>query len=207
MLGVALCNVYTNAWTDDPDAALSRALERAERAVSLDDSLSQAHWVLGLAFMWSRQHDLASRELARAIELDPSFAHAYAALGVLCGYDHRPDDAYDSLEMAMHLHPHYPDIFLHFLGLAYFVAGRYEAAADALSRRVSRRPDTDISRVLLASSYGHLGRKKEAQAQWGEALRLNPSYSLEQKRSALPFRDPADFERIVEGLRLAGAVE
>jgi hypothetical protein len=35
-------------------------------------------------------------------------------------------------------------------------------------------------------------------------LRVNPGYSLEQRRRALPYKNPDDFERFAEGLRKAG---
>src|SRR5262249_17479610 len=100
--------------------------------------------------------------------------------------------------------PNYDDVLLHFLAQAYFGLGRYEDAAAALKRRLVRKPDTDISRVLLAACYGHLGRAEEAQTLWQEVLRINPDYSLEHRRRVLPYKDPADFERVVDGLRKAG---
>jgi adenylate cyclase len=84
--------------------------------------------------------------------------------------------------------------------------GKYEKAIEILKRRLIRNPDTDISRVLLAASYGHLGRIDEARAQWQEAYRVNPNYSLEHRRKVLPYRNPSDFERLVEGLRNASLV-
>jgi tetratricopeptide (TPR) repeat protein len=104
----------------------------------------------------------------------------------------------------MRLDPHYTDMFLHILGQAHFGLGRYDDAIAALKRRIIRNPDTDASRILLAAAYGHLGRVEEARTQWDEALRFNPAYSLEHRRRILPYKDPADFERIVEGLRKAG---
>jgi len=82
--------------------------------------------------------------------------------------------------------------------------GRYEKAVEVLKRRLTRHPDTDISRVLLAASFGHLGRTDEARAQWQEVFRINPDYSLEHRRKVLPYKNPADFELVVQGLRKAG---
>jgi tetratricopeptide (TPR) repeat protein len=90
------------------------------------------------------------------------------------------------------------------LALAYFGVGRYEDAAAVLKRRIIRKPDTDMSRVLLAACYGHLGRVEEAQAQWQELMRINPGYSVEHRRRLLHYKDPADFQRFVDGLRKAG---
>jgi tetratricopeptide (TPR) repeat protein len=56
----------------------------------------------------------------------------------------------------------------------------------------------------LASTYGHLGRHDEARAVWQEALRINPDYSFAHRRSVLPFKNPADLDRLAEGLHRAG---
>jgi adenylate cyclase len=48
-----------------------------------------------------------------------------------------------------------------------------------------------------------MGLTDDARAAWQEALRVNPAYSLEHRRKVLPYRNPEDFERVVEGLRKA----
>ena len=106
----------------------------------------------------------------------------------------------------MALNPYYPDLWLHFQALAMFQLERYEDAVVSLKRRLVRNPDTDVSRVLLAASYGHLGRFDEAQVEWQEVFRINPDYSLEYRRKVLPYKNPSDFERVVDGLRKAGLV-
>ncbi len=50
----------------------------------------------------------------------------------------------------------------------------------------------------------NLGDVALARAAWAETLRLEPAFSLERRRRILPFRDPADFELRIEGLRKAG---
>jgi Flp pilus assembly protein TadD len=98
----------------------------------------------------------------------------------------------------------YSDVYLHFQAQAHFQLGRYEKATEVLKRRLTRNPNTDISRVLLAACYGHLGRTEDARAQWQEAFRVNPDYSLEHRRNVLPYKNPSDFELVVDGLRKAG---
>ena len=105
------------------------------------------------------------------------------------------------------LDPHYRDIFLHLIALAHFHLEEYEQAAEVLNRRLVRKPDSDISRVLLASIHGHMGNLEASRAEWAEVLRINPDYSLEHRRKILPYKDPADFEQIVDGLRKAGIVD
>ncbi len=110
-------------------------------------------------------------------------------------------------ERAIRLDPRYPNAFLHFLAQACFDLGRWEEAAAHLRRRLLLSPESDASRMLLAATLGHLGQHDEARALWRELLAINPAFSLEQRRRVLPYRDPAAFDRIADGLRKAGLPE
>ena len=198
---------HVNRWTETADLSLDQAYELARKSVELDESDPHAHLSLGKANMWKRKYDQAISEHERTIALDPNFAVAYAGLGDTLHYAGRSEEAIELIQRGMRLDPHYPDVRLHWLAQAYFQLGQYEEAIDLLKRRLIRKPDTDISRVLLAASYGHLGHKEEAKAQWVEALRINPNFSLTDRRKILPYKDPADFEKIVVGLRKAGVPE
>lgn len=198
---------YVNQWSEAPDKSLDTAYELANRAVALDEKNPEAHNVLGIVLHWTKDLDRAIVAYERALALDPNFAHAYASLGLTLYYAREPERGLRFLEQAVRLDPRHPDHFLHFLGLIYFALGRFEEAIAVLERRLIRNPNTDVSRVLLASIYGHLGRHDEARKHWEQALEVNPGYSLEHRRRILPYRDPADFERIVDGLRKAGLTE
>jgi adenylate cyclase len=52
-----------------------------------------------------------------------------------------------------------------------------------------------------------MGLVEEARSVWREVFRVNPNYSLEQRRQVLPYKNPADFESVVDGLRKAGLVD
>ena len=145
-------------------------------------------------------------EAERSIALAPNLADGHESLGNALHYSGRSEEALLHFDRAMALNPYYPDIYLHFQALAMFQLGRYEEAIGILKRRLVRNPDTDVSRVLLAASLGHLGRFEEAREEWQEVFRINPDYSLEHRRKVLPYKNPADFERVVDGLRKAGLV-
>ena len=198
---------YINRWSVDPDRSFELARELALRAVALDDSEPSAPFALGGVYIWAKQHDRAIAEAEKAIALDPNFAKGYALLGLNLCYAGRPEEAIEALNNAMRLDPHYPDIYLHFLALANFHLERYDDAIGALTRRLLRKPESDISRVLLASSYGHQGRADEARAEWEKVFEANPDYSFEHKRQIVPYKNPADFEHFADGLRKAGLVE
>ena len=119
----------------------------------------------------------------------------------------RPAEAIKSVEKSMQLDPQFPALWLHFLGHAHFMQGDYEQAATVLKRRIRREPETDISRALLASCYGHLGLVSEAKEEWARLLEINPDYSIERKGQIQPYKNPVDWDRIIEGLREVGLQE
>ena len=90
---------------------------------------------------------------------------------------------------------------------ALYQLGRFPEAAALLKRRILRNPDTDSSRMLLAAAYGQMGQSEEAREAWRGLQGVNPNYSLEHRRKVLPYKNPEDFELVVEGLRKAGVPE
>ncbi|KRB22011.1 guanylyl cyclase [Mesorhizobium sp. Root695] len=198
---------YLNRWVASPPESMAQAEEAATRAVTLDDSDPWAHWALAIAKLYTRRHDEAIDEVERALVLNPNFAEAHVCLGEAMYYSGRSEEALDSFARGKTLNPYFPDVLLHFQALASFQLERYEEAVDLLLQRLARNAATDVSRALLAASYGHLGRLEEARAAWQEVLRVNPDYSLEYRRKVLPYKNPADFELMVDGLRKAGVVQ
>jgi adenylate cyclase len=198
---------YTNRWGDNPDQSLKLAMELGQRAVELDETNPHAYFAVGVAALWMKQHDRATAALQKSLAIDPNFAVGYAGLALISVYSGKPREAIASLQISMRLDPHYRNIYLHFLALAHFQLGEYEQAVVMLKRRLVRKPDSDISRVLLAAIHGHMGNVEESRAEWAEVLRITPNYSLEHRRETLPYKNPADFEHVLDGLRKAGLVK
>ncbi|ASY59072.1 adenylate/guanylate cyclase domain-containing protein [Sinorhizobium sp. CCBAU 05631] len=197
---------YLNGWSPSPPNSREQAEELATRAVALDDRDPRAHWALSIVELYSRRHDVAISEAQRAIVLNPNFAEGHVSLGEALNYSARADEALKHFDRAKVLNPYFPDVLLHFQALASFHLGRYEQAVGLLKERLTRNPVTDVSRALLAASYGHLGRFDDARAAWQEVFRVNPDYSLEYRRKVLPYKNPDDFELVVDGLCKAGLV-
>lgn len=129
---------------------------------------------------------------------------AHAVTGMIHLYNGDPFKALEPLETAKLLDPYYRDAYQHIQAQAYFHLREYTKAEQLLCQRLMRKPDSDTSRVLLAATYGHLGNIKKATENWSQTQAINPDYSIDHKRSILPYRNPESFEQIIEGLQLAG---
>ena len=195
---------YQNRWSDNPDASIGLAKEYAERAIEKDPKEALAHAVAAVVATFSRDIDRAQAEIDIALSLNPNMAMAYNIKGGTRIYLGRPEEAIPLIERAMRLDPATNQQFLHFLGMANLLAGRYETAAAALRERIRLTPNTDFSRSLLASALGHLGQIEEARRVWQELTEINPKYSFEEHLGRLPFKHEADAQRLAEGLQMAG---
>ena len=194
---------YQNRWSDDPDNSLQLAKQYAQQAIEKDANEPLAHCVAGLAALFARDVDHAKSEADLALRLNPNSAIAHNLLGNICISSGRPLEAIPAIERAMRLDPAFTHQSLHFLGTAHLFAGKYETAAALLRQRIVLVPETDFSRVALASALGHLGQLDEARRTWAELKEINPRYSFSEYISRRPLR-PEDAERIAGGLAKAG---
>ncbi|HEV8712656.1 MAG TPA: tetratricopeptide repeat protein [Candidatus Binatia bacterium] len=206
LLSTVYLNEFLFQWDPRPQT-LERAFELAQQAVALDDSLPLAHHALGVVYPWKKQMDQAIAELERAIALDPNYANAYAMLADTLNWAGRPEEATSLMQKAMRLNPHYQQYqswYLFALGHSYRLAGQYEEAVTTLKRGVLHDPDLWPTYAHLAVAYSELGQEKEARAAAAEVLRINPNFSLEFMRQNLPYKDPAQLERVIVALQKAG---
>jgi adenylate cyclase len=102
-LGNTYLNEWSLQWNPDRTQSLEPALERLQRAITLDDSLSIPHLLLGHAYVWHKQHDQAITELQRAIALDPNSADNYLELGIILVFAGQPEEAIELIKKAMRL--------------------------------------------------------------------------------------------------------
>ena len=203
-LGFAYTLDYQNRWSNDPDGSLPLAKHYAEQAIEKNPKEPAARVVAAMVASRERDLDRATSEAQMALSLNPNYALAYNVLGGIRSYSGQPLEAIPLLERAMRLDPAHSEQYLHFLGMAYLLAGKYETAVTLFRERIVLVPRTDFSRAPLASALGHLGEVDEARRIWRELMEINPKYSFSEHFGRLPFQRQEDVQRIVDGLAKAG---
>ena len=194
-------------WTDTPTKSLALAEELGQKALALNDLMSEAYSLLSVVYMARRQHDKAVAYAEKTIALAPNFASNLATVALPFLYSGKPEVAIELVQTAMRHSPYYPSWYLPILGLAYRLTGQYDEAIDALeSWRARANPRSSIPYLCLAYTYEEAGRGEEAQVAVGEILKRNSKASIEHyaKSNLFPYKNPAEIERVLNSLRKAG---
>jgi tetratricopeptide (TPR) repeat protein len=132
----------------------------ARKAVELDDSLPEAHHVLGAALFLNKWDWAgADHELLRAIELDPQYAEAIHRRASFLAALNRHQEAIAAQKTATEI-----DAFARprALALSYILARQYDAAITDLQQRLQTKPNDEGLLYTLYLAYRCKGMKKEA---------------------------------------------
>jgi adenylate cyclase len=179
-LGWAYVYDYQNRWSDDSNISLALAKSNANQAIKSDPNEPLGRIVASLVATFEKDFVEAKSEADIALSLNPNSSEALASLGNICTFSGRPSEAIPLIERAMRLDPVYRQQYLHLLGVASLLAGKYENAAVLLRQRILLVPGTDFTRAVLVSALGHLGEVDEARRVWRELKEINPQYSFSE---------------------------
>ncbi len=191
--------------SESPEESLKQAYELTKKAIALDDSHASAHSLLGWLYVFmQRQYDKAIAACEKAVALAPSSATANIWMGGVLTFAGRHEEAVRYSEQALRLNPFPEGWYFRFLGYSYFGVGQYEEAIAAYKKALDRAPNDILAHLALTTAYSWAGRKEEARAQAAEVLRINPEFSIIQRAKTIPYKNQADLERYLGGLRKAG---
>ncbi|MGD9133941.1 MAG: adenylate/guanylate cyclase domain-containing protein [Desulfobacterales bacterium] len=190
--------------TKSPRESLITAINLAQKALSLDDSLGGTHGLMGNLYVMTGQYDKGILEAERAVELEPNGADAHMFLGMALKYADRAEEAIPTLKKAIRLDPHAPALYLNLLASAYRDIEKYEQAMEWAEKAVQKNPQNVLSRQTLCSIYSLADRMDEARAQAAEIMRIAPKFSVERLARTDPTKNQVVKMRYIDALRRAG---
>ena len=201
-----------NLWTYNLGVSWVEASDRAERYLELAmrNPSSLAHQAASRLHIDSQQHELAIAQAQRALALDPNDANSYLAIAYALIYAGRPREALNFVEKAMRLDPHYPAYYLFILGLAHFHLDQFEKAVTLFQKALKLNPVNYVPLIPLSAAQAQCGREQEAAATLDKLQKALPAIvtiALVKRGSLFSYKNPADRDRLLAGLRKAGMLE
>jgi adenylate cyclase len=192
-------------WVEDTAAARARAIEAAEKALSIDGSNPRALTLLG--YIEESRGDLAQAvALAeKAAAFAPNDAGMNFDLGArLTLIAGKPKEGLELITKAMRLNRSHPAVFLEGAGWANYTLGDYDKALAAFQEYHKRNPDDTDGNVEIIYTSATLGRLEEAKAMVAELLEKYPDFTIEGYSVMNRFKDPAVAKLIRDNAAKAG---
>ncbi len=172
--GIADCWVAL-AWYGfvPPDEAFPQAQEALDKALSLEDSLAEAHTSLAFVTVYYRRDWAgAEREFRRAIELSPNYANGHHWYGEFLSLVGRHEEAIAEAERARELDP-LSSIINTWVGSRYFFAHKYDNAVDVSRGAVDMDPNFVPAHLVLGQAYEQSGMLGQAIGEFEAAVRMS----------------------------------
>jgi TolB-like protein len=185
---------------------LEKALMLANQAVALDGNDGLCHTALGYVRLERCEFDEALFHIGRAVDLNPNDPDAAICMGSLLAYVGRVDEAVEWVGTAFRLNPFPPQMYWAHDLLVLYTAHRYADALAAFNRITVPKKDA-WETIYVVASRGQLGQLAEARALVAAFGAAEPGISLLHHAAQEPYRDPADLQHLLDGLRKAGLSE
>jgi len=195
----------------DQRESFKHATEIAQKALKIDDNLSDAYALLSFAYLTQRKFDEALVAGKKAIALGPNDSENHAIIAIVMQYLGDGEAVINLIKKAMRLDPYFPGWYWFRLAMGNRLLGRYEEAVAILEKRVEVTEKAGkpyfMLYIELAPTYVMMGRMEDARACVTKLLKINPEISIEAWRKSQLYKDPEYTERILEALRKAGLPE
>jgi tetratricopeptide (TPR) repeat protein len=190
-----------NGWAEAPGTNRRKAIDLARQALQAAHNdpgiLARAALVLG-----QLGEDIGAMMalVDRALALNPSFASGWYISGLLRVYAGQHDLAIEHVETSLRLSPRERvGNARNAIGAAHFFKREFDEAAATLLLAIQDHPGFPPSYRTLAACYAHMGRLDEAREIVARLRAVTPLVMPNE----VPYRNPADRELFLSGLRLA----
>jgi len=197
---------------DERPAFLAAAEANAIRVLSFIPDHALAHLILGHINIFANRAAQGIAECEQALRINRNYANAHSMIGYAKYCMGRAVETEGHVMEALRLSPR--DIYAYWwllcLGLADIQLGEYAEAAHWLRRSVEANWNFPLAHFHLASALALSGSLDPAHTAVQAGLALHPGFTLRRFRAYKSSDNAsylAGFERLCEGMRLAGVPE
>jgi serine/threonine protein kinase/Flp pilus assembly protein TadD len=171
-VGLADCYAVLNEYAGTPTSeTIPQSKAYAERALTIDGQLAEAHATLGIVTEHSWQWGEAEKEFKRAIELNPNYPTAYHWYSIFLKGLARNDEAAAMIKRAQELDP-LSNVIAVNISRMYQLQNNHDASIENSLKIIELDPNFGPAYQYLALSYLKRGRNQEAIAAAEKAVAL-----------------------------------
>jgi len=190
-----------------PKEGFPKAKTAAEKALSLDEHLAEAHASLGLVkFYYEWDWNGAEAEFKKALDLNPGYAQAHQYYADFVKSFGRFDEALEEMKKALTLDPLSYSINTG-IGHVLYLSRQYDLAIDQYRKVVESDPSFVPARLWFGRPYLQKGMFKEAIEQVEEAVKLSHETTVSLATLAQAFASAgriADAKKLLDKLLTRG---
>ena len=204
-LAKSYCYEAYSEWCSSRQEALEQAVTYARQAVELDEFDSDAHEVIGLAYLYQKKFALSEIHLDRAVDCNPNAYSGFCTKSWLLALTGRASEIVVCGATALQLNPLAPDNCLMAFVIGHYTESRFDEALEMLARFTEPNANSEAWR---AACFAQLGRDKEAQVAAGKAIDWGGDFiQQEDWLHFWPFKNQDDLEYFVDGLNRSGVLQ
>lgn len=200
-------------WALPSDSAVKEGFRLAYLGAKIGKDDSETLWMAGHTLSQvAGDYDYGVGLIDRSLSLNPNSASAWISSCFVRSHLGDTDLALQHFARAQQLNPRdsMHHVQWHAAGLAHFVAGRYEEAADASLKALKEHPTYPPPLRLMIAICGLRGRIEAARAYVSRLLAVNPDATIARLDALWQpsvKRNPSVFGLYLEGLQRAGIPE
>jgi TolB-like protein len=207
-------NLGAAVMADDWSARFAAAETTVTKALSLAPNHAGAHYALGAVQMFTNRLAQSIAECEHALTLDRNLAAAHALIGLAKFFLGQGAETEAHVNEAFRLSPRdtVASRWLVWVGLAKAQLGADAEAVIWMRRGLDANRNYSVTYFDLAAVLARVGKLDEARAAVSAGLALDPRFTIRRYRDITYSNSDeptyrAGRERLIEGMRLAGAPE
>ena len=200
-LSCTVGQAWVRGYLPDAERLWKRCVTAAHKSMELDEEDSECHRIVSEIRLLGKKYDDAEHHNQRGLELNPNNPLLLAQRGYLLAYVGRPDEGVEWMNKVIRLDPFHPEAYYANLGIVLHAAHRYADAIDVFKRVPEPKATHQAYRI---SCHAKLDPVSQTDEYKNKLFELDPDFRIGGYAKSLRYKNPADLEHYLDGLRAAG---
>jgi TolB-like protein len=212
MAMIAYCYAHRRqqGWAKDIEGEAAKGLRLASKAVELAKNDGDVLWMAAAAVWQLELNRQRAKELARrSLAANGNSVWGLIVTALIEMTSGNPAEGLELLRRADRLSPRDPTGWLLAGGmsLAYYLEEKFEDSIFWSQKALAQNPRYVVAIRLLAANHARLGQPDKASERVQQLLKGDPTLTIAKQRSRMMFMDVSVWNKLADGLRLAGLPE